>query len=413
MNLVVATILAIGLSMSCCFSCDAQTSQTTLHRAKLESPGGDLVFGLRLDTSGGLLTASIVNGSEEIGVPETAYDTDKRELTLGFSHYDSSIIAIWDGRSGSSLEGVWKKRTAGGNRWIEMKFSAEPTASTSSVHPQTDPKSSSDVSGRWAVDFDGDDDPSVGVFETAGGVAAGTFLTTTGDYRYLAGTCVDGKLTLSCFDGAHAFLFRAKIDDAGKMAGDFWSSTNWHDTWTAVRDDNAALPDPLGLTTWNETVRLSDLKFPDVDGVMHSLDEEQFAGRAIVLQLFGTWCPNCDDAGSFLAELHKQYSPQGLSVVGLAFELTDDAERNARQVQRYVARHRTKYPVLIAGLSDKAKATESFRALDRIRSYPTTVFLNGRGEVQAIYTGFSGPATGEEHERLKQKFHQIMRETMK
>jgi len=398
----IAALLCTGFPIAC-------LGQPAHYRASLKSPGGSLEFGLELDWTHEHMTAAIRNGSERIPVPQAIFDSASKKLTLGFPHYDSSIVAEWDGGSESAITGVWRKRTAGDNKWIEMPFTATPPVNDNRI---ADTRKPADVSGRWAVDFAGDDDPLVGVFTEKDGVVAGTFLTSTGDYRYLSGAMQNQSMTLSCFDGAHAFLFRAELDGEGKLAGDFWSSTNWHDTWTAVRDDDATLPDPLGLTTWNETVRLGDLKFPDTKGVLHSLDEQQFAGRAVVLQLFGTWCPNCDDAGNFLAALHQEYSPKGLSVVGLAFELTDEAERNARQVQRYVDRHGTRFPVLIAGLSDKARATESFRALDRVRSYPTTVFLNGRGEVRAIYTGFSGPATGDEHERLKKTFHTIIRELL-
>jgi hypothetical protein len=49
----------------------------------------------------------------------------------------------------------------------------------------------------------------------------------------------------------------------------------------------------------------------------------------------------------------------------------------------------------VAGLDSKQKATESFGALDKIRAFPTTIFLHGDGRVRAVHTGFSGPATGQ------------------
>ena len=33
--------------------------------------------------------------------------------------------------------------------------------------------------------------------------------------------------------------------------------------------------------------------------------------------------------------------------------------------------------------------------LNKIISYPTTIFIDKKGNVRKIYTGFSGPATGE------------------
>ncbi len=427
---VLLSLISVALIQGQAVSPDDATGPVE-YLAKLESPGGALEFRIRIDSQQQPARAWIVNGQEVLPIPEYRIDSQTGTGTFDFPHYDSSIVWARSpgqpvGHPESYLTGTWRKRTAGSDAWIEMPFTARPlypSAGESDADGDDDDDDDKDsdgavgseavdVSGRWAVDFSGDDHPAVGIFSSSGDSVQGTFLTTTGDYRYLAGTLRGRELTLSCFDGAHAFLFRATADDSGALAGDFWSGTRWHEQWTAVRDDQAALPDPLGLTTWDETVRLEDLKFPDIDGQMHSLDEEQFAGRARVLHLFGTWCPNCDDAGKFMAELHQQYASEGLAVTGLAFELTDDAGRNGRQVRRYIDRHSKKYPVLVAGLADKAAATVAFRGLDRVRSFPTTVFMDRQGTVRAIYTGFSGPATGAEHERLKATFHRIIREIL-
>ena len=63
-------------------------------------------------------------------------------------------------------------------------------------------------------------------------------------------------------------------------------------------------------------------------------------------------------------------------------------------------------------MSDKAKASKQLPILDRIRSYPTTVFIDGSGKVRAIYTGFSGPATGAAHDELKRQFEKIVRDLL-
>jgi hypothetical protein len=62
------------------------------------------------------------------------------------------------------------------------------------------------------------------------------------------------------------------------------------------------------------------------------------------------------------------------------------------------------FPVLVAGLSDKAEATRSIPILDRVRSFPTTIFVGADGNIRAVHTGYSGPATGEAHARLLREF---------
>jgi thiol-disulfide isomerase/thioredoxin len=145
-----------------------------------------------------------------------------------------------------------------------------------------------------------------------------------------------------------------------------------------------------------------------VNGKIMSLADSAFAGKARLIEIFGTWCPNCKDASSFMAELDETYRDRGLSILGLAFEMTGDLERDANQVKIYSKANNIRFPILVAGLADKAKASESFPALDSVRSFPTFIFMNAEGDVEAIYQGYSGPATGEAHIRLKESFRKII-----
>jgi thiol-disulfide isomerase/thioredoxin len=126
------------------------------------------------------------------------------------------------------------------------------------------------------------------------------------------------------------------------------------------------------------------------------------------VQLFGTWCPNCSDETRYLRELHERYAARGLSIVGLAFELTGDFTRDSQQVLTYARHHQLPYPLLVAGVSDKNKASERFPLLDKLRAYPTTLFVDARGEVRAVHQGFSGPATGAAHLKLREDFERLI-----
>jgi thiol-disulfide isomerase/thioredoxin len=208
--------------------------------------------------------------------------------------------------------------------------------------------------GRWAVQFADSSDPAVAVFDKAGGTRGidrnqvrGTFLTTTGDYRYLSGGVTRRRLTLSGFDGAHAFLFHGELDEHGAIKGDFYSG-NWYRTsWEAKPDAAAKLPDAFQQTHWTGRLSVDELTFNDLDGNKVSLGDPRLAGKCRIIELFGSWCPNCHDAGAYLSELHEKYKSNGLTIIGLAFEITGDFAQDVQQVRRFMTRNHAAYPILI------------------------------------------------------------------
>ena len=294
-----------------------------------------------------------------------------------------------------------------------MLFHAIPggvRASESSESPRHD------MSGRWAVRFhetDGDDTASIGEFAQRGSRLFGTFLNPNGDHRFLAGYVRGNDFKLSTFDGAHAFVFSGSINETGDIENaDFWAGTSWHQTWSAVRDEDVRLPDAFARTYLQPGYDRFEFEFPRPDGTMVSQGDARFAGKVVLVTLSGSWCPNCNDATEHLVELHKRYRERGLSIVGLAFEMTGDFERDAEQVRTYRDYHGIDFPLLIAGTADKEEASAAFPLIDRIKSFPTTIFLHGDGRVHTVYSGYSGPATGEAHEKLKRHFEDIVEELL-
>ncbi len=383
-----------------------------------------LPFELSLHEVQGQLRAEVINGTERI--PVTARLNAQGGLSLDMPHYASRIVlrpASLSQRGTAELSGVWTKRRGGG---AEANVRCRAARSQPHSSEQVTPVDATDRSaymGRWSVRFDDSDDPAVAVFQALGdgdGVQ-GTFMTTTGDYRFLAGRVTTEGLELSCFDGAHAFLFRARLtadqstteassnesSQTRRLQGDFWSGNWYHTRWSAVADPAAELPDGFEQTTAVDDVSLEELRFPDLGGELQPVWSPDEAGRITLIEVFGSWCPNCHDEASYLGELQEKYGDE-LNIVGLAFELTGEFERDAAQVRRYVERFEIRYPVLVAGLSDKARATEQFPVLDRVRSFPTTLFVDRTGDIRAIYTGFSGPATGPAHTRLRSQFEALI-----
>ncbi len=397
-------------------------------RVELETDGGSLPYILEINTSWQRLNRTtyyrlkVINGSEHTQNWLMAYAggyAGVAKSSIRFDQYDSIIEAT--GTGSCTTPSVLPRHHLRWGTWTKKRGDSDAVVPFIAV-PVDSPDDRFDViegvgepaafAGRWSVDFDSSDDLAIGTFTVdENQIASGTFLTTTGDYRYLAGR-VDGNLMrLSTFDGAHAFLFHARMQDDGSIEGDFYSGNWWHETWSAVRDDDAKLPDAFEQTVIADEAALAEAVFKDLEGeptrVLDVLDESN--AKARIIEIFGTWCPNCSDAGRELVSLKEQYGDD-LAIVGLAFEITEDFARSAEQVRRHHEHIGTSWPILIAGLSDKDKATASLGFLDQVRSYPTLVFLNEANEVQAVYSGFSGPATGDAYKEQRLRFEALIDE---
>lgn len=377
-------------------------------RAVLQSPGGELPFVLVFESLSGELRPAILNGEERVST--SGVELDGRNVTISFEWYDSEITASLT--EPGRLVGQWRRTSAEGENTV-MDFAATRHSESAEEMPPRfgDPGETDgaqrieEVTGDWQVLFrdESGEEPARGEFEQQGPLVRGTFLTPTGDYRYLEGRYDEGLLRLSTFDGAHAFLFQARATAEGTLEGDFWSRDSYHATWTATptATDEDFLPDPWQEVTLTNDEGLFRFSFPDVaSGETVSYGDARFDGKVVLVNIFGTWCPNCNDKAPLLSAWHRRYLDQGLEMVGLAYEFTGDPKRDGLQVRRFARRHGITYPLLLAGISDKKAAAQTLPDLSAVRSYPTTVFIGRDGTVRAIHSGFAGPGTGEHHSAL-------------
>lgn len=374
-------------------------------RATVMTKGGELPFSLELHEGEGAYTAVIVNGAERVPVDDVTLAGD--ELTLALPLYDSRIVAkVLDG--GQRLEGTWSRASKNGR--VTLPFAAKAGDLPRFPPDPSAQEGVKDVSGRWSVKRASREELAVGVFERdADGTVTGSLMTATGDFRYLTGVQQGRRLLLSTFDGCFAYLIRATLDEEGDiLEGELFSGARGHDTFTARRDDGATLADGFLLSRWTGERALADLEFKDLDGEVVSLGDARFRGKARIIEVFGTWCPNCHDATRHLVELHRRYRDQGLEVIGLAFEYTGDFARDAAEVRKWKEHHGVEYPLLIAGTTGEGGPSDKL-PIDNFRAYPTTLFVDRDDRVVAVHAGFSGPATGAAHEALTQELEERVR----
>jgi len=257
------------------------------------------------------------------------------------------------------------------------------------------------MSGSWECDFSPDTkdkSKAKGVFIQTDPFKklTGTFLTETGDYRYLEGELNEGKrFFLSCFDGSHVFLFTGKVKGDSIVDAHFYSGSHWHEPWVAVRNDKFELRNPDSLTFLKTGFTKVDFSFKNTEDKLVSLNDAKYKNKVVIVQLMGTWCPNCMDETKFLAPFYEKYKAQGLEVIALAFERTDDFSKAVSNVERSKKRFNANYDFLITMKTGKDQASEALPMLNAVMAFPTTIYIDKKGVVRKIYTGFSGPATGD------------------
>ena len=345
----------------------------------------------------------IYNGEERIEVTDISIDSN--QISIKMPVFGSEFRLS---KKNDSLEGFWYNYNKKNYR---IPFKAETNNKTR--FPKNTTRTNFKLAKRWKVTFSPNTDnsyPAIGMFESNNeGKVTGTFMTETGDYRYLEGIFDGQHLNLSCFDGAHAFLFRAEIQKDGKLSGDFWSGKHWHEKWEAIPDAHFQLTEMDKLTYLKEGYDKLSFSFPDSEGRMVSLSDEQFRGKAVIVQITGSWCPNCMDETRFLVDMYNKYHEKGLEIVAIDYEKTDNIEVFKSSKQRMEEDLGLKYTMLFGGKAKKSEAIKTWPMLNHLMSYPTTIYIDRAGDVQKIHTGFSGPGTGAVYKEYVEKTTALIR----
>lgn len=337
----------------------------------------------------------------------------KERITLQLSNDGDSVIGRFPeldaflkfdfSDNGEELRGYWlnlNKKTQTKipiNGWIE-KTVTELASETSNIN------------GKWKATFSPNSenrDVTVGIFEQTAGLINGTFLTETGDYRFLSGTVGAGRFSMSTFNGSWAFLFEGKVLN-DSIYGKFYSGPNYQTEWIAVRDSNASLRDPSKLTFVDKAADFEFSKIKTLKGKLFDYKKVS-KDKVVIYQIMGTWCPNCIDELHYFKELHQKYHNQGLEIVALAYEVGTNEKSQIKRLKAFKKRLSIPYEVFLAGTSSKEVASSQFPMLNAIMSFPTSVIVGRNGKIEYVHTGFSGPATGAVYEEYTREMDELIK----
>ena len=406
-------LLLSGFLIGCSSGGNVETPHRThephtgMWRMELQLGEVRLPFLFELDKDSSGWAVIVHNGEERITVHDIEFRHDTVHVRMPL--YDSEFRGVL--HNDSTLAGHWYNHLKGPDYTIPFVARASRTDRFPDGLAR-----SMDVSGNWHVRFSGstpDSYEALGMFQQrTDGYATGTFVTETGDYRFLEGSVQGDSLMLSCFDGSHAFLFKAGLRN-DSLVGRFWSGTHWQEPWVAGRDPGFHLRDPDSLTFLKEGYDMIDFRFPGLDGDSISPKDARYAGKVLLVQVMGSWCPNCVDETRLLTELYRTYHDAGLEVIALAFEKHPEEQRALEALARFRDALQVPYAIGYAGLAAKEEAGRKLPFLDHVMSYPTCIFVDRKGMVRRIRTGFYGPGTGEHYVNYRRNLELFLQEMLR
>lgn len=350
----------------------------------------------------------LINGTERIRLDSVQYGRDRTTardtMNVWFPEYQSYLHV--DIRGGV-MQGYWKVTT---KEDYQIPFYAQ--AGRDYLFTNLHDKPLADITGSWATLFGIDQKPeeverAIGEFKQTGNDLLGTFRTETGDYRFLEGTVQGRKFWLSCFDGAHAFLFSGSIQ-GDTLQGEFRSGHKYQTLWTAWKDPNFQLRPADSLTQLKQNGQISfSVKTPEGKDLQYP--GPVFDGKIKVFTIMGTWCPNCRDEQVFLTEFLKENPDLGaqMAVVGFSFERNKEAAKANAHLKTYKQKLGIPFDLVYAGEANKDAAAKFFPALDQVSAFPTMIVVDKNNQVRHIHTGFDGPATSK-YPEFKQQFKTLI-----
>lgn len=356
-------------------------------------------FRMEFEGQGGNLRAAVLDGEQRLWSSSATFEAGR--LSVRWDFYDANLEAKFEA---GRLKGVYRRQGRGGK--IERGFAAQPW------HPQAVTREAApDIAGAWRMEVESQSRSRVmkGLFRQSGNEVSGTVQRIDGDFGTLEGRWSGNLLKLSHFDLIRATLIEIRMVARGKLEG----VLDGRQKFTAIplaEAEAAGLqspPDPSRYTGVKNPAEAFRFSFKDLDGKIVTLDDARFRGKAVIVSLTGSWCPNCHDEAPFLKTLHQRWGAKGLEIVSVFFEYTGEPARDHEQIRIFMRRHGIDWTVLYAGIIEDGAVERAFPQLSGFGAFPTTVFLGRDHRVASVHAGFAGPANREEHEALKKELEDL------
>jgi thiol-disulfide isomerase/thioredoxin len=344
---------------------------------------------------------TLINGAERVLFTDIKYVSDT--LVVPIEAYDAVIKAkVTDG---NRLEGHFVRNYIENDAGIPFKAES---GNSVRFEPVAKPVTIS-IDGKWDIFFTGANDTvhNVGIFSSENQIVTGSILTNSGDLRFLEGAVTEKGVRLSAFSGLSPYLIEFSFIDDNSFEGQFYTARSLTKL-SGKRNNHASLEDPYNMAYMKNGLEQLNFQLPDMEGNIVSLNDDIYKGKVVIVSILGSWCPNCLDETGFLSPWYKANKERGIEILGLAFERKDDFNYAKTAINRLRKKYSIDYEILFAGQVGAGTIAKVLPEIENFSSYPTTIFIDKKGKVRKIHTGYSGPATGLFYEEFKKDFNDLV-----
>jgi thiol-disulfide isomerase/thioredoxin len=347
----------------------------------------DIPFRIEFRQDGKALRAAFFNGEER--VESTSGQFADGQLDFSWAHYATRLEARVENGELVGRYGRVKSPYAFRAHRYQPVVTREGTQIPS-------------VAGWWEIAVKSPKGESAWklIVRQAEASVSAAVLRVDGDTGELSGQFHDGKFTLSHFSGARPSLWELTPRPDGTLE----VVQNRKSTYVArrvaqARAENLPAPtDPSRHTSVKDPSEPLRFSGTTLDGQTVTQADARFQGRVVVVNVSGSWCPNCHDEAPFLAELYAQYRAQGLEIVTLSFE-EEDQLANPTRLRAFIEKYGLRHTVLLSGIPDQVR--DRLPQAVNLNTWPATFFLGRDGRVRSAHAGFAGKVTGAAHEETK------------
>jgi thiol-disulfide isomerase/thioredoxin len=357
--------------------------------ATVTANGVEVPFQFEIVADGSAITGSFFNGDRRI--TSKPGRVENGVLTLPFDQYAATLQAtITD----VGLVGEYRRARGG-----PLPFRATRASSSRPAN-----NSAPSIEGTWIVSAKSNKGETAWRFiaRQKGADVSATILRVDGDTGTLTGSYRDGRYVLSHFSGARPLL----LEVTPAADGTITLKQNGQTELVGARENApraAAIgtpTDPAEHTTVKDPSQPFRFSFPDLQGRIVSNTDPKFAGKVVLVNISGSWCPNCHDEAPFLSALYKKYRDKGLEVVSLSFEEAEQLA-NPTRLRAFIETYGLEYTVLVPGEPDQL--AEKLPQAVNLNAFPTTFILGRDGRVRGVHAGFPSPGSGEFYRKAERE----------